>query len=1301
MDSKEYFQELRKMLENAYSIATEARKKGLDPVTEVEIKITTDVAARVEGIVGPEGISKIIRELESGGMQRETIAFEIAKKIVRGETSKKGTTEELIEQAVRTGVGILTEGVLVAPTEGISKVKINENPDGSNYVAVYFSGPIRSAGGTAAALSVVLADVARREAKVGDYRTTDTQIERYVEEVNTYEARCVHLQYKPSDADVRHVVMNCPVCINGEPTEEVEVSAYRDVPGVETNRVRGGVPLVLCEGIAQKAAKVLKYTKKLELDWDWLEKIIKIKKKEDKIEIKPDDSYLEGLVAGRPVFSYPSRKGGFRLRYGKSRTNGIMAKNIHPATMILTDEFLAYGTHMKIERPGKGCVVSGNENLEPPMVKLKKGDVIKVHTIEQAEEIKNKIESILFLGDMLVTYGDFLKSNHPLVPSAWCYEWFAQLAEKKGAIVEENMKAKEAFEVCRKYELPLHPSFTYNWNEITIEELKSIRELFFEAEKEEENGRISRVKVKNSKEKEILEKLLVEHKVEDGKVVINGEDGFALLATLNVLDKKEITYVGDILEILHELAGVVIKPKMPTYIGARMGRPEKAKERKMDGSPNVLYPTGSQNRSITKIYKTLKSRGIESTINLELGRFRCSNCKAISFQKKCEKCGGLANIEKMCIVCKKPVNSDIHCDKKTSTFDKRPIKIVEIIDSIKKDLQINVDELKGVKGLSNPNRVPERLEKGFIRAKNEVYIFRDGTCRFDATDIPLTHFFPDEIGLSVSKARELGYDKDYLSKPLTDGSQLVPLKHQDIVLANSGAEYFIRVARFIDEMLVDLYKIRPYYKVSEKKDLIGHLCIGLSPHTSAGVICRIIGITKANVGYGHPYFHTAKRRNCFYPNTRIEITNASKPAPEGSAATFEMIFEDLETIVEKLIKGNTKKVKRLDDATIKVEMDEELYVTSLDPKTFKIIQRKIKCFIKTKAPEYWVRIKTEHGKEMVVTPDHNVLCIKNKKLKAIEAQHVKEGMFVPVEKSSGSKALPSTINEEKIIKIEKVNEDKPAYCLDIETETDELIEKNVLLDNGIFCIRCDGDEDCVMLLMDGLINFSKEFLTDRIGGTMDTPLVLTPAIDPKEVDDEAHSIEFVDRYPLELYEASEKITPPGKIKIKTVKDVLGEEEQYGNFPLTVLGGYLDKGPTKTRYVTLGSIPEKIEAEFRLHELINAVDLKNTAERLILSHFIPDLYGNLRSYSRQTFRCVSCNTIYRRVPLAGKCIKCGGNLLLTINKGGIQKYLEISKNMAVKYDLPLYLKQRLDLVEKEIKSIFEDDKIKQMGLADFM
>jgi DNA polymerase II large subunit len=95
------------------------------------------------------------------------------------------------------------------------------------------------------------------------------------------------------------------------------------------------------------------------------------------------------------------------------------------------------------------------------------------------------------------------------------------------------------------------------------------------------------------------------------------------------------------------------------------------------------------------------------------------------------------------------------------------------------------------------------------------------------------------------------------------------------------------------------------------------------------------------------------------------------------------------------------------------------------------------------------------------------------------------------------------------------------------------------------------------------------------------------------------------------------------------------------------------------------------------------------------------YGNLRSFSRQTFRCSSCNEIHRRPPLTGKCKRCGGNLLLTINKGGIKKYLEISRKICGDYDLPIYLKQRLDLLEREIKSIFEDDKIKQTGLADFL
>jgi len=1117
---EKYFEGLQKGLNEAYTVASEARKKGFDPEDDVEVRIAADVAARVEGIVGPPGIAKIIRALIESGMSREDAAFEITRKIAAGEVFK-ANKEFLIEQAVRTGVGILTEGVLVAPTEGIAKVRIKKNPDNSDHVAVYYSGPIRSAGGTAAALSLVLADIARRVAGIGDYRATDTQIERYVEEVNTYEARVNHLQYKPPDDDIRHIMKNCPVCIDGDPTEDIEVSAYRGVPGVETNRIRGGMPLVLCEGVAQKAAKLAKYTKRLNLGWDWLEKIIKIKRKADKTEIKPDDNYLEGLVAGRPVFAHPSAKGGFRLRYGRSKTNGIMGKNIHPATMILLDSFPAYGTHLKIERPGKGCVVAGHDGIEPPVVLLRDGTVMKVRSIEEAREIKESVKKVLFLGDMLMTYGDFLKSNHPLLPSGWCEEWWARETEAKGATPPERLTAADAFEFSRTHGVPLHPEFTFHWHDITTEQLRALAGWLRSAQAEWEGDSLRALAVPegDGSGKVILEDILVPHRVRDGKVILGGENGYALLASLGAISGKSLDFSRteasidagkDVLQNLCALSGVLVKAKSPTYIGARMGRPEKAAHRFMDGHPNVLFPTGSQkNRSVVKQYRTLKAKDGERTVNLELVRYRCAKCANISYMRICERCGERTKPDSVCQVCGRSVLSEEHCDRKTRPYDRRPIDVVGLVESIKARLGSMPEDVRGVKGLSNAMRIPERLEKGFIRAKHNVYVFRDGTSRFDATDIPLTAFTPAEIGLSLERALELGYEKDMHGNPLTNAEQTVYLRPQDIVLAMTGVEYFTRVAAFLDEMLVNFYGMKPFYSIKSREDLIGHLCVGLSPHTSAGVLCRIIGFTNANVGYGHPYFHTAKRRNC------------------------------------------------------------------------------------------------------------------------------------------------------------------------------------------------DGDEDSIMLLLDALLNFSRKYLSESRGGTMDAPLVLTPNIDPSEVDDEAHTIEFVTSYPLEFYHAGEKLTAPGDFKIKTVKNVLGTPEQYEGLPITHPGGSLDKGPTKTTYVLLESIPDKITTQFNLQLRVKAVDAKNAAERLILSHFIPDLYGNLRSFSRQTFRCSNCNTIHRRPPLIGKCVRCGGNLLLTINKGGIEKYLEITRKIVMDYDLPVYMRQRLELLEKEINSIFEDDKVKQTGLSDFL
>jgi DNA polymerase II large subunit len=128
--------------------------------------------------------------------------------------------------------------------------------------------------------------------------------------------------------------------------------------------------------------------------------------------------------------------------------------------------------------------------------------------------------------------------------------------------------------------------------------------------------------------------------------------------------------------------------------------------------------------------------------------------------------------------------------------------------------------------------------------------------------------------------------------------------------------------------------------------------------------------------------------------------------------------------------------------------------------------------------------------------------------------------------------------------------------------------------------------------------------------------------------------------------------------------------------------------------------DKIDAQFEIARRIRAVDIDDTAERLIKSHFIPDLIGNLRSFSKQSFRCVNCNKKFRRVPLAGKCPRCKGKIVLTISKGSVEKYLSIVKSLQEKYDISDYVRQRIELVEKEIGLMFHETQ-QQLSLTDFI
>src|SRR3989344_8202613 len=127
-------------------------------------------------------------------------------------------------------------------------------------------------------------------------------------ELEDYHERVTNLQYRPSTEEIKSLVKNCPIQIDGDPTEKLEVSQFKDLPRIESNRIRGGVCLVVSM-LALKAPKLWKEIKRakksFEIGWDFIEQFIEIqvKKKsmskvaDDGRKINPDYTFISDLVA--------------------------------------------------------------------------------------------------------------------------------------------------------------------------------------------------------------------------------------------------------------------------------------------------------------------------------------------------------------------------------------------------------------------------------------------------------------------------------------------------------------------------------------------------------------------------------------------------------------------------------------------------------------------------------------------------------------------------------------------------------------------------------------------------------------------------------------------------------------------------------------------------------------------------------------------------------------------------------------------------------------------------------------------
>jgi len=221
-EMQKYFDRLEERLIKEMEIANAARAKGEDPHPNVEIPLAKDLADRVENLIGVKGVAKRLREIEEEGRNREESALQIGKEIAEGKVGGFTDKQKAVDAAIRVSMAVLTEGVVAAPIEGIAEIKIDKNGDGTDYLRIYYSGPIRSAGGTAQALSVLVGDYVRRSIGLDRFKPRKELVERYAEEIRIYK-RTASLQYSPTDDEIRLIVENCPVCVDGDATEEAEL----------------------------------------------------------------------------------------------------------------------------------------------------------------------------------------------------------------------------------------------------------------------------------------------------------------------------------------------------------------------------------------------------------------------------------------------------------------------------------------------------------------------------------------------------------------------------------------------------------------------------------------------------------------------------------------------------------------------------------------------------------------------------------------------------------------------------------------------------------------------------------------------------------------------------------------------------------------------------------------------------------------------------------------------------------------------------------------------------------------------
>jgi hypothetical protein len=1174
----------------------------------------------------------------------------------------------------------------------------------------------------------------RRELKVGPYIPSDGEVERVKEEFGLYRG---NLQYRPSPKEIEEIVRACPVMINGESTESIECAGYGRVRNIDEARIRGGVLLVIGEGMCLKAPKIQKHTERLNVPgWDFISKFAS--KGEDEggsndpdafksRKVQPIDKFMKDIIAGRPIFGGPQQPGGFRLRYGRGRPSGLAAASLNPASMLVLDDFITVGTQMKIERPGKACAVTPSNDSEGPYVVLSSGQFLRVDEASIMQTIRPDIRSIWDNGEIVIGYGEFMENNKNLVPAGYTTDWWASdlidaLRTQEdveafvkicdcGKEVPEGVpgvatyeSAFEQFHIRRRWHRFLS-RMTVDWNQAS-----AIAERWRTSLPPPHNPWFLDLPLEWVPN---VIKALQRGKVEDaGKMPDSSpENPFNASKWLRFtgaasgwdpteMDKLQPESIPPVSEL--QPIGFDLLPEEPIFQETLPEAWTFMQHGLLKGALLLLgIPHHHEGDDIVATcgWQALLNGFGFTTRKSELHQLIDLGISVEQRILELRDCNTVLRAERSRLFA---------LEKERST-----IRIAAETEARQRGLGISETDQVGKEAAESvPDEGPENASR--YKASQRMYDDHevDGLLPLirESSTLRWEHAAPQRVGCRMgrpekSAPREMSPRSHTLFPIALEGGN-------QRLIANAAGKGSIRVQmgkRLCSKCGKDSPFITCHHRVVDSDGLpkIGETCGGRTDMRESSSKSRRRGEMQS------------VPIEAILEDAQLRIGMTRLPQQVKCVKELKSKNQTPEAIEKGLIRAKYN-LPVFRDGTIRFDMS-DVPVTHFTPKEIYVDWKRLHALGYT---HDWEGNPLERDDQMLELFPQDFIVAKN-----AADYFIRTAQFV----------------DEVLVKYYKMD---PYYNA---TTKDDLVGQLICAlaphtSGGVLsriigwadCSggyahplfhaakrrNCDGDEDAIMLLMDGLLNFSREILPANRGGQMDAPLVLTTRLNPTEIDKEALNVDSAWFYERQFYEATLNQPHPKDIadSMDFVERRLGTVAAVRGYGYTHDCERMDEGPELSAYKTLATMIDKMNGQLNLCQRLRAINARTVASSVIRSHFLPDLRGNLNAYGRQKIRCLKCGNSYRRMPLAGHCIQpekvggrglsahgvarseggqCNGKLALTVSEGAVRKYIKVTKHVMDTYGVDTYTRQNMEWLAGSVESLFSNDRAKQMSLSDFL